>query len=469
MTTQPEQRTSPPVLIYDADCSLCQELAYKVRVASDSTIDLVALSEPEAERLLAEHYPDGWDEDFYLVEAGRCHKGPKALPRIARHVGLRSFAALVGDYSSYKLQSRKCDHDHDHDEADHDVTAEANVQSTNRRTVMSSMGAAAVPLLYPTSKLSGLDSPLSQSPPEDITVNVATVEPDGDGGFTVDVSEHPEALRRSRPDPKGTPHVGMEDVDEQELHSGSLDAGGSVRIRRQDKRAFVKEPDAVSPQVEQALGRRDEARIYSIQVDHDRFGIGVNLSHGSMVTDAGPTEGASMSTRINHDIAEPVVDFVTYRNVDAGDLDRHLDAYAAGIGALSEYHAEDGKQRLADVYRDVVENKTELRDHVSGTLDDDLRPVENHVAISGIPDFLQYVETPRAAEQAYFHADHEHSAVASNVVSGMSCGCACCCNCCCDCGCGCGCGLCGCTCGCGCCCGCGCSCGCGCCWTDVCG
>lgn len=451
--------TEPPALVYDAGCSICHELAYKIRIASGASIDLVALSDPEAERLLAEHYPDGWTEDFYLIETNRVRKGINALTRIVRHVGLRSFASLVGDYTTHKLQTRNCDHN-DHD---HAVLEEAvDGPTTTRRALVSAISIGAVPLLYPTSKLSKLDSPLSGAPPEKIAVNVAEVSPDGDGGFMVEISQHPDAVRSSHPNPSGSPRVDMHAVNEEELDSEDLGNGADMRIRRADKRAEVIRPDKASNEIKEAITESNEVTIYTGQLDHNRFGVGVNMGHGPVVTNAGSSVATTLSTRINHDVADPVVDFIMYQDEATTAIGPHVDAYAVAIDALADFHDERRGSGLASVYRTIADNMGEFGDRLQASIDGELRPVANQVAISGIPDFTQYVEVPTVIKTP--RGDQ-----GTVIVKGTSCGCGCCCNCCCSCGCGCGCGLCGCTCGCGCCCGCGCSCSCGCCVTDVCG
>jgi len=105
---------------------------------------------------------------------------------------------------------------------------------------------------------------------------------------------------------------------------------------------------------------------------------------------------------------------------------------------------------MADLYAELIGGLTTVQTTFADAVGDlGFAVVEGHLAISGTPDWLEFVEAPPSNAQNDF-------------VRSYSCSC----DCCCGCACGCGCGLCGCECGCGCCCGdCGCACGCGCCYS----
>lgn len=437
------------VLLYDSHCQVCRQLAHEVRRYAPDRIELVALSEPAAADILSEFYPDGWEHDFYLVEDGVCRKGARSLPRLSRIVGMSEFGSLVGEYATYKLRRRDCEQgcdDHDHDGA--------GGPDVSRRSFASMLSAAALPVMYPLSKLSdGGPGDRAARPPRDLDVHVARVRPDGRDGFQADVRPCPDCVR---PEPfeadesAGKP-VDMEVLDEAVLRDASLDGDGTLQVRRTDKSV---EPEAVDGKLRQAIvdygASGGTTTTYHAMADHPRFGVGLNVGHGPAVVDGTPGAATTMSGKIEHDVARQVVDFVTYDG-PTGDVATRLEAHRVGFEALGEFYAGRGDGRMADVFAEIADGWTEVSAAFVAAVDDPrLDPVKDHVAVSGIPGFVQYVTPP---------ASRHHQ------VTGFDCSCSCCVGCCCGCGCGCGCSLCtGCICGCGCCCGeCGGGCGCGCC------
>ncbi|HEX9492792.1 MAG TPA: hypothetical protein VGA33_05990, partial [Thermoanaerobaculia bacterium] len=71
-----------PVLLYDAKCQICRNLALKLQYNARKPVEIIALSDPEAAKMLERFYPDGWKHDFYLVQNGSCRKGLGALPKL---------------------------------------------------------------------------------------------------------------------------------------------------------------------------------------------------------------------------------------------------------------------------------------------------------------------------------------------------------------------------------------------------
>jgi predicted DCC family thiol-disulfide oxidoreductase YuxK len=97
-----------PVLLYDAKCQICRNLALKLQYNARRPIDITALSDPEAAKMLERFYPDGWKHDFYLIQNGSCRKGLSALPKLTSIVGARRLGALIGEYTSFRLTRATC-------------------------------------------------------------------------------------------------------------------------------------------------------------------------------------------------------------------------------------------------------------------------------------------------------------------------------------------------------------------------
>lgn len=105
-----------PVLLYDAKCPICRNLALNVQFGARTPVEITALSDPAAATMLERFYPAGWKHDFYLIQNGSCRRGLRALPSLTGIVGPGRLGALIGEYTAYKLArtacSRKKDHKH---------------------------------------------------------------------------------------------------------------------------------------------------------------------------------------------------------------------------------------------------------------------------------------------------------------------------------------------------------------------
>lgn len=436
--------TARPTLLYDSKCSICSELAYKARSLSENPLEIVSLTDPEADELLSDLYSEDWEHDFYLVEGNSVRKGKRALPRLSRIVGVKKFSGLVGDYASAKLQSSSHSHDSDCEHAEGSSTL-------SRRRFSTAMSAVGLSALMPLQKLSDEGAEL-QSPPSQFTVSVARVE-QTNGGYDVSVEERNDLVRdvtatqdrvSEQSDDRARPELITKDRDD------LLDVEKNGVKRQVRKTVEDVEPAGVSQAYQDAIEKQDETRTYSITGDHPRYGLGLNLGYGPMVTEDGPTAGATLSGKVNHDVANSHVDFVVFEGTE--DAVTHLEGYAEGIRALADYHVDAGRGKMAGLYRSVSNDMRRYAKDFDDVADAEFEVLANHVALSGVPGFTKYVQSP-----------DQRGSDGNDVVEGYDCDCSCSCGPCCGCYCGCGCGVCGCSCDCFCCCEYGCGCGCGCC------
>lgn len=460
---------SNPILLYDAKCELCKGLALEVRSFARKPIELVALSDPEANRILSEFYPEGWSHDFYVVGNGTCRKGARALPKLARIVGVRRFASLVGDYATYKRHSGECGQESEHDhEQERNVDHEdhENNIDVSRRSFTSMMGAGAFSLAAPLSKLTSENKrPFGNKPPKDLNVHVATVRPDGQGGFETDVERSQELVRKKawqdEDEDEGTNKqpVDMETVSETELRDTAtfqlertVNSITPINVNEEEREAIQ-----ASGADTDDIGR---ATAYSLMSERSRYDLSLNLGRGPFVTPDGPTVGTTMSGQINHDVAQSVVDFVKFESGGPEDLATHLDGYAAGFQALQVFHSKRDNAKMAGVYEDISAGLLEIKPEVVASVDEQVAPVQNIIGVSSVPYWTRYVESPTTYSSGAYQTEKIH---------GYACGCPQCCavGCCIGCKCGCGIGICVCIppwfCGCCCCavsCGGGCSCAC---------
>lgn len=396
------------MLLYDAKCGLCKSLALEVRSYARKPIELVALSDPEASRILSEFYPDGWSHDFYVVEDGTCRKGARALPKLARIVGARRFASLVGDYATYKRHSEECGQGADH-EPNVDHGNHENPTGVSRRSFTSMMGAGAFSLAAPLSRLTSNDErPFGNNPPKDLSVHVAEVTPDGNGGFGVSLQRRPDLVLSEKP----TTDVSAEDRkdnnrtvharEKSTLAEGALNSGASFQIRKVVNEVEFENPDPKSQTAMRAQGGDDHSAqltTYGVASDHQRFTASIHAGRGPVISAAGePTEMTTMTGTIEHDIAQPVIDFVW---VDAEDLtlSAHVDAYAIGVGALRQFYSDHRNADLTSLYDDIEGRLQELQENIDASIDEQqLVPASNQIAISGLPGFQQFAKPPEESQ-----------------------------------------------------------------------
>jgi hypothetical protein len=451
------------VLLFDAKCDMCSRLARKIRSQATTPVELLALSDPDAKALLDEHYPTGWSHDFYLLEGNVARKGVRALPKIASLVGVRNFSTLASDYGRYLVRSEQCGEDHADEHAE---TTTARGRNTSRRSFGKLLGGAAGTALLPLSGVASADTDTASSVkdaiPDDLRVNVARVRPDGDG-FAVEIEREQGLVRRGvwndGPSAQNKSDVEMREVDQHELVGNSGTTVEKVDLE-------IRSPDASSAH-ERALresGSDDSAvgamRRYGLQLDRPRNTLSLNSGYGPMLVDGTPSIEGTLSGEISHDLAEPVVDFVTLETSDEASMETHLEAYITGLRAYSEHYAARNDKKFAQIYANLAKELKEVSPEFLSSLDEDaeMAPIQNTLAISSLPSWTYYVESPSASSGS-------RQDVTTN---GTVCNCSCCPAGCCS-GCDCGCSVCvgfpPISCGCDCCViGCGAGCGCGCCY-----
>lgn len=451
-------------LLYDAKCQICRNLALKVQTHARKPLSIVALSDPEASRMLEKFYPDGWDHNFYLLENGSCHKGIAAVPKLVRKLGAKKFGSLFAEYASFRIARKTCDvkaKDHDHGS-----NGNGHHQDVpTRRRVLAYAAAAPLLALSKVPKLSDpfdLGNPGPQKLP-DLAVNLAVVWRDGSGHVHTRVQSLNHAVRSE---------------------SGFTKKSTNSKIVGRDQKVLEQSPDFGhdSPVGTQAKGPQFALRFSHMDVDaegekrfmdtwgyaadHGRYSVTLNLGNSTVGTPRGTEVAATMSGMIRHDMALPLVDVVAYLGVE--DALTQMQGYVAGVRALRDFHAQAGRSRVAELYASVEESVASAVEVYRRNVAEPLSPVKSKLVISSMPELMQFVDVK--SELARIRQEIMSSRIAPNAAGDLSadataggCDCSCSCDCCCGCGCGCGCGFCGCMCICECCCSCGCSCGCGCC------
>lgn len=453
------ERTEP-VLLYDAKCDLCKNLALEVRSFARKPIRLVALSDPEASRMLSEFYPNGWSHDFYLITDGTCRKGARALPKLMGMVGAKRFASLVGDYAAYKRHSEECGSEHDHTH-DHQADQEdrGNATGVSRRAFTGMVGAAAMPLATRLSNLTPEEKrPFSNKPPEDLRVHVVTVRPDGQGSFETSIERDQGLIRKKSWQAKGK-NKDKQSVDMETVTDAAVRNTDILELNRTVNSIIPQNVSNAEQQAIQASSADTDgtgrAVAYGLISDRSRYGLSLNLGRGPMVTPDGPTVATTMSGRIDHDVAQSVIDFVKFESTEGKDLATHLNGYVAGFQALQTFYAERDNTKMAGVYKRITGGLLEIKPEIVDAIDEQVEPMTNIIGVSSIPYWVRYVEQPAYSSNTFQTED----------ITGYGCNCSCCVGCCVGCGCGCTLGFCfpPYICFCNCCaggCGAGCTCGC---------
>lgn len=438
-----------PVLLYDAGCSMCNELAYKVRERANGPLRLVALSDPEADELLSQHYSGSWSKDFYFVNGGTARKGKRALPSVMKTVGVKDFTTLVGDYLQHvRNESGSCDHE------------EASAGSRlSRRSFVGTAAAAGTALFAGTAAGRTFQS----RPPRGLDISVARVSPDGAGGFDVSIEQDNSLIRTKQWEPdddvetQGESPVSMDTVDTQ-----TITDSGTLQIQRQETEITVTDD---SKRLDEAFKKSgssssDTGKMtrFGVVDDRERYGFSLNFAEAPLKRGDSEIVGTTTSGQISHDIARKTVDFVKFESDGPENMKSHLRGYAAALRAYAGHYQSRGDVKMSRLYQEMAGNMEENVQAIAESYDGELEPVQNVLAISSVPNWTDYVESPSTDDSERHQSD--------NVV-GADCGCSCCVGCCtgCDCGCsvcigtpkpGCGCACCiG---------GCGSGCGCGCCY-----
>lgn len=395
-----------PILLYDANCDLCKGLALQIRSFAKKPIRLVALSDPEATQILSEFYSTGWTHDFYLVNDGACRKGIRAFPQLARLVGIKQFASLVGDYARYKRHSANCGQDSADTPERENPEPNADV---SRRSFTSMMGAGAFSLAVPLSRLTSNDEGLfTNQPPKDLSVHVAKVTPQQRGGFDVSIQRRPDLILSDNPTEQVTEgdrksaNTSIQGQDISTLTQGSLDSGASYEVRKAINDVTFKNPNADARAMMRSQNGSNssvELTMYDVTSDSQRFTTSIHAGRGPVRSNDGDiTEMTTMSGTIAHDLPQSIVDFVW---IDADDLSlsAHLDAYALGVKELCQFYGDRQNTDLATLYKGVVADLLELRKNIDSKFDEKQPvPVSNQLAISGLSSFQQFTKPPEDAQ-----------------------------------------------------------------------
>lgn len=452
-----ENNGGSATLLYDAQCTMCNDLAYKVRERADEPLELVALSDPEADELLAPHYGESWEKDFYVVDGETARKGVWAIPRVLRSVGVRDFVGLAGDYLQYHEETDSCEADHDH----------AQTEAGLSRRRFAKAAATALPVGAATlSGASSADAP-GERPPSGLTARVARVRVGknngngrvGFGQFDVSIETDDSLIRSSRFSADEEVTTATKPAEMEPVESSTEHDSDDITVQRADLRVTPNDADeALGVAIQDATretSKQGEMTRFGVIRDQERYGYSLNAAQGPMTVDGEPAVTTTLSGKVHHDVPRKTVDFILLETDDAADFDTHLRAQVAGLSAFADYYAGED-QKMARLYREMATDlKSDIGD-ISAAVEDGLEPQTNVLAVSSVPNWTRYVESPEPTSGT-------HQDVST---SGTSCECGCCgLSCCTDCGCGCS--ICLGTeigCGCGCCIiGCGGGCGCGCC------
>jgi hypothetical protein len=451
------------LLIYDAKCGFCNELALKLRdAARREPIELRPLTDPVARETLDRFYPDGWEHNFYVVRGDRCRSGAGAFRPLLRSVGAPTMTRALLDYTRFRTQQRRCP-----------VEAEAT-KGFSRRSVLTA--GALAPLSAVLGRLPSLPA-RSDVPATDLAVAQARVT-SGPGGFSVTTRALPDAVREHEhfDSTDGPTDVRSTTLDQVSLVDEPYGSSGRIKVRR-TLTEYVRDVDGET--------LRAEAQTHMAMLDADRFSVVVDIGRGPVVTTEGVFPLVMMSAMVRFDNPYPVVDSVVVE--PKGSAADQLLGYAAGVASLADHHRAAGRTEVAALYRDVAAGIEALAGRLRTVAPASLAPVSGELVLAPTKDSMRYVALPPDAGvivpvppevvQAWEAIDGvliNTPAVEAELAGKKTCKCQCeCgCNCCCQCSCGCGCecgfGCCNCSCGCGCCCGCGCdcSCGCGCCYSN---
>lgn len=464
-----------PILVYDAKCPSCTQLARKIQFSSRAKLEIKALSDPDAIALLAHHYSKGWDRAFYLLSKEFARRGTGVVPWLLRAVGLKNFLLLAAEYLTVMRSLHKCrrqgqrEAERDHglpvgksDDVSHTGSvAQQTPNDPDRRSFLKY--AALSPLAVPAARLPRIADPVHENRGA-FLVHVAEVEPNG-ADFSVRAWRCAECLvpdgeqrlargNRDRPAPRVV----------SENRVTLLDRPLSIPAPRGFSTPTVR-VDRVEKDVEgeDASGARSRGSMtsHSVLFDQGRYHLSLNMGRGRVSGATGTTEAVSMAGMIGHDVALPVVDFVVLKPDGQDDPSRHIAAYEAGVRQLGGLHSTEGRDNLSALYREIANGLAAIGPTVGASVGPLGPPAQNQLVLTQMVDMLRFVMLPPHVQPGPRRGDEVS-------IMGCSCSCGCCCGCCSACGCGCSLGFCFppgvCTCCCGTNCGCGCGCGCCCGW-----
>lgn len=413
------------LLVYDSKCGICRNLAQKFHVLSDRRIEIQPLSSPEAHRVLAEFYPDGWTHDFYVVRDGKCRKGVRALPRLAKGVGVRNMAALMAEYASFKLAA----------------APNGNGAQRSKRDLLKF--AALSPLLLAFSKPgSSGGGPAEDSQAGRLNVHVAEVEGLGAGQFEVRAYRCDDCLRKPQKFegvPKGS---AVHPIEDRTL--GKSAVSGLELLKGQTASYKIKRVSYERESVRGGAVSRDVKTIHSSMLEHSRYNVVLSFGQGFRTTAAGMAQ---------HDLPIPAFDYVVFKGDSPRDAVEHFAAYAAGVRELARLHEQDGRGELARVYRDMARGLEISGERFEKEVGRSIVPEKNELVVTSMPELMKFVEKPAHLRATAKAAEVEEGGCDCNCSCGLCCGCGCSlglclepvspcgCDCCLACGCGCGCCL----------------------------
>jgi hypothetical protein len=443
-------------LLYDAKCELCRGLALKVRHHAKRPLAIVALTDPEAGKILRNFYAGGWTHDFYLIDSGTCRKGVAALPKLLGLLGPRQFGLLIGEYAAFRVARTTCDHKHEKTAKPHAVPAAAN--GTSRRHVIAM--AAAAPLLAPLSRLPKLSGPFEprQRDLPGISVNVALVWSEGPGVSRTEVKAVPDAVRATGSFENANVESKVhhrEDVVVAQSRDGQ-DGAPAAHDASDGPRFMLRRTTLRGERIRDGVAEARFMDFYGLGADYGRYNVSLSVGRGH--------GGVSLAGIVRHDLAVPVLDYVMFVGDEELDATGHLTAYREGVRELRRFHAEAGRERLASLYGEIEAGFANAVGIYRDNASERLVPFRNELVITSAPELMKFVDL--RAELARFAnrpggPAHLRPAALNDTAKEGGCNCSCSCACCCAIGCGIGastcpgiCGL---------CCGCGCGCGCGCC------
>lgn len=437
-----------PVLLYDAKCPICRNLAMKIRFHARTPVDIVALSDPEASAILTRFYPEGWKHDFYFVHGGTCRKGIRALPKLLRVMGVRQLGSLLGELASYNTARARC--------SDSSPAAKAPAGAENhllpsRRQIVTM--AAAVPLLTPFTKLPRLSDPFEGSSAESLSpigANLAVVRRNAAGNFETEVRAIRSAGRRNGGFKKTASDAKITHREQMVLaESPGSDSkrtpGGAADI------PFVLRRTVIEGEATKKDGTVESRFVdfYGLGLDYGRFNLSVNVGTGG--PRGGPRNAASVSGMVRHDLAIPLIDYIVFAGDAPTDIATHLTAYLEGVRALRRHHFAAKRGRIANLYGEIEAGFEKALEIFTRDMTEQIAPIQGKIAITSMPELMKFIDL--SSELPELKAEE----------TTVDCDCTCSCDICCGCGCGCGGGTCGIDCSCGCACCAACECGCSCC------
>lgn len=406
------------LLLYDGKCTVCRNLAQKIHFMSEREVEIRALSTPEAQQVLDDHYPDGWEHDFYVVDDGTARRGARALTRLTGALGVKNMTSVLAEFGYMKLAPK----------------AQASCSGVERSKRNALKVAALSPLLLGFSKLR-TDGPFTGDDGVGFSVNVAEVDKLGYGEFRARAYNCPECVGQPKAMQglsQGAEAHMIEDRMLSDRPFPALAARGDTPTLKVKRVKFEK----TTPQNGSLV--RSVRSGYTSLFDHPRYGMALNFGRRDDVT--------SLAGMVHHDLPYTEVDWVVFKT-DIDDAASHFRAYAEGLRSLAGLHRRKGQTDMAALYRQMAEALGTLAEPFTDIVGEPLLTNTNELLVTSMPEALRFVSLPAGLK-------------ADAAVAAAGCDCSCSCNVCCACGCGIGICITNIPCFCDCCISCGCGCGC---------